>query len=210
MIGKGAVWDLPTRVFHWGLALSVFVSMLIVYGKKYLALHVVFGMLSFALIIGRFVWGFVGTRYVRFGSFLKSADDIKAEFSLFKNEKATHTVGHPAVAGWVMLLLMGCAFCVGVSGIWLWLFTDAVSKEGWLHIHEIFANTLLLIAFIHIQGVVLHIFLHRDDIVQGMIDGKRPAHKHERIGGLSLFQKGVAVLWFGCSALAVLAAIRFI
>lgn len=208
---KRPVWDLPTRIFHWGLALSVSLSMLIVYGKSYLDLHIVSGLISFVLIAGRLVWGFVGTKYVRFGSFLKGADDIKAEFSSFQEDSIHHAVGHPAIAGWVMLLLMLCAFCVGVSGIWLWLVSDVRdSKEVLLGVHEIFANTLLIIAFIHVQGVLLHIFLHRDAIVIGMIDGKRPAREDEAIGSLSATQRVVALVWFACAIIVSMWALRFV
>lgn len=207
---KRPVWDLPTRIFHWGLALSVFLSMLIVYGKKYLTIHIIFGILAFGLIIGRIVWGIVGTKYVRFSAFVKSISEAKQEFAILDSQAHSHSVGHPAIAGWVMLVLMFCALCVGVSGLWLWLFTNTVSKESALHIHEVFANTLLAIAFIHIQGVILHIFLHRDGIVKGMIDGKRPANEHEQIGSLSILQKCIALLWFIGSGGAALWAFQFI
>jgi cytochrome b len=198
MIQKRSVWDLPTRIFHWGLAVSVFLSMLIVYGKKYLALHLVSGIVAFSLVLGRIVWGFTGTKYVRFGAFLKGFSEAKKEFSLIK-EDADHTVGHPAVAGWVMLLLIASAFGVGISGIWLLEFAAKEQKEIALQVHEAFANTVLAIAFIHLQGVMLHIFLHSDGIVKGMIDGKRPAKKGEEIGSLNISQKIIAFIWLGGS-----------
>lgn len=206
-IQKRPVWDLPTRIFHWGLALSVFLSMFIVYGKKYLALHIIAGSVAFSLIIGRLIWGFVGTRYVKFGAFVKGADEIKKEFALIKDEeKHHHTVGHPAVAGWVMLFLMFCAFIVGISGWWIFVSDGGETKETMLSVHEIFANMLLAIAFIHVQGVFLHILLHKDGIVQGMIDGKRPAYPHEQISALSMRQKVIALLWFaGCGVVCVFA-----
>jgi len=208
---KRPVWDLPTRIFHWGIALSVFLSMLIVYGKKYLTIHIIFGILAFGLIVGRIMWGIVGTKYVRFSAFVKSISEAKQEFAILDSQAHSHSVGHPAIAGWVMLVLMFCALCVGVSGLWLWLFTDTVSKESASHIHEVFANTLLAIAFVHIQGVVLHIFLHRDGIVRGMIDGKRPAYEHEQIGKLGFWQKSVAFVWFfgsGAAALWTITVLR--
>ncbi len=211
MLTKRPIWDLPTRIFHWGLALSVFLSMLIVYGKKYLTIHIVFGVLAFGLIIGRIIWGIIGSKYVRFSAFVKGVSEAKQEFAVLDTQAYHHSVGHPAVAGWVMLALMFCALCVGISGLWLWLFTDTLSKESVLRIHEIFANTLLAIAFVHIQGVALHIFLHRDGIVQGMIDGKRPAYEHEEIGKLGFLQKSVAFVWFlgsGVAALWVIMVLR--
>jgi len=181
--------------------------MLIVYGRGYLTLHIVAGSIAFSLIVGRIVWGFVGSRYVRFSAFVRGINEVKKEFTLIVDEG--HSVGHPAVAGWVMLLLMLCAFGVGLSGVWLWQFTDGLSKESVFYWHEIFANTLLAIAFVHIQGVILHIILHRDGIVRGMIDGKRPARERDEIDPLSFWQKAVAVIWFVCAALIALCVFWF-
>lgn len=203
---KRPVWDLPTRIFHWGFALSVILSMLIVYGKKYAALHIIAGTAAFVLLAGRVVWGIFGTKYVRFGAFVKTIDDVKAEFSVFKSEHRSHAVGHPAVAGWVMLMLMFCGVCVGVSGLYLYLFASEANKESVLYIHELFANTLLAIAFVHVQGVVLHLFLHKDGIVQGMFDGKRPAYPNEQIKRLTKLQIAIAALWFGASLSAIILA----
>lgn len=203
---KRLVWDLPTRIFHWGFALSVILSMLIVYGKKYAALHIIAGMAAFVLLVGRVIWGIFGTRYVCFSAFLKSAQDVKNEFAIFKTEQTSHTVGHPAVAGWVMLILMFCGLGVGISGFWLYTFTDDATKEAVLYWHEIFANSLLAIAFVHVQGVFLHVLTHKDGIVMGMIDGKRPAYEHEQIKGLNKIQILLSIAWFG----AVLATAFFV
>jgi cytochrome b len=194
---KRPVWDLPTRIFHWGFALSVVLSMLIVYGRQYAMLHVVAGSAAFMFVLGRVVWGIFGTKYVRFSAFLKGIKDVKKEFAIFKTEQTSHTVGHPAVAGWVMLLLMFCGIGVGVSGFWLYAFADDVTKESALYWHEIFANSLLVIAFVHVQGVFLHVLTHKDGIVKGMIDGKRPAYEHEQIKKLSKLQILLLLVWFG-------------
>lgn len=181
--------------------------MLIVYGKGYSKLHLVAGFASFAFVTGRLVWGFFGTKYVRFGAFLKGVRDIKNEFSVFKNAEASHSVGHPAVAGWVMLLLMFCGVGVGVSGFWLHFFANGETKEALLKTHEIFANSLLAIAFIHIQGVMLHALTHKDGIVVGMIDGKRPAYEQEEIRALTKLQTAIALLWFAAVGAAVAFAV---
>lgn len=210
MIEKRAVWDLPTRIFHWSLAGSVMLSMLIVYGTKYHALHIVAGSTAFALLIGRVVWGLVGTRYVRFSAFVKSIDEAKAEFAALREDRHLHSVGHPVVAGWVMLFLIFCGLCACGSGVWLSLCEEQNQKQTALFVHEIFSNTVLATAFIHVQGVLLHWLLHRDGIVLGMMDGRRPAEPHEQIGLLSMPQKIVAFLWFaGCLA-AALVALKFV
>lgn len=180
--------------------------MLIVYGKGFAGIHIVAGSCAFALILGRLVWGIFGTRYVRFSAFLKGIEDVKNEFAIFKTKQTSHTVGHPAVAGWVMLVLMFCGLGVGISGFWLYVFTDEANKEATLYWHEVFANSLLVIAFVHVQGVVLHVLTHKDGIVRGMIDGKRPALEGEQIKGLNKMQILLSIVWFG----AVLATVIFV
>src|SRR5690606_33939821 len=64
------VWDLPTRVFHWVLAACVVGSIVSAnVGGNALAWHFRFGYAILALLLFRFVWGFVGPRYARFSSF---------------------------------------------------------------------------------------------------------------------------------------------
>jgi cytochrome b len=203
LLERRPVWDLPTRIFHWSFAVSVVISMLIVYGKKYLTLHIIFGSLAFSLLIGRVIWGIVGTKYVKFISFLKSKKAIKNEFSIY-SDKSHHIVGHPPVAGYVMLTMMLCGLCIGISGWILYLSSlDENSKEIVFNTHEVTANILLIIAFIHIQGVFLHTFLHRDGIVMGMLNGKRPAFENEQIGKLTTFQRVIAIIWFTVSLVVV-------
>ncbi len=197
MIQKRPVWDLPTRIFHWSFAASVLLSMLIVYGRQYASLHILAGSIAFVLVLGRVVWGVFGTKYVRFSAFLKGIKDVKKEFAIFKTEQVSHTVGHPAVAGWVMLVMMFCGIGVGISGVWLYAFVDEANKEVILYWHEVFANSLLVIAFVHVQGVFLHVLTHKDGIVRGMIDGKRPALESEQIKGLNKIQILLSIVWFG-------------
>ena len=199
MLQKQRIWDLPTRIFHWTFAISVVLSMLIVYGKKYLALHIIVGTFAFALLLGRFIWGLTGTKYVRFSSFVKSKDEIKREFSIISGSKDSHIVGHPPIAGFVMLFMMFCGLSIGISGLLLYFWADEKTKEALFDFHEMAANTLLVIAFIHIQGVFMHMFLHHDGIIMGMVNGKRPAYKNEQISDLTIFQKLVAILWFSAS-----------
>ncbi|MDQ2779862.1 MAG: cytochrome b/b6 domain-containing protein, partial [Pseudomonadota bacterium] len=65
------VWDLPTRLFHWALALLVTGSL--VSGKiggDAMPWHFRFGYGIFALLLFRLVWGLVGGRWSRFANFL--------------------------------------------------------------------------------------------------------------------------------------------
>src|SRR5436190_1393314 len=61
-----AVWDLPLRLLHWALAVSVLVAWFS--ANVFDTVHEIAGYTVLAMIVFRIVWGFVGTRYSRFRS----------------------------------------------------------------------------------------------------------------------------------------------
>jgi cytochrome b len=67
------VWDLPTRLFHWALALAVVGSVASAkIGGAAMVWHFRLGYLVFGLLVFRLLWGFIGGRWSRFASFLYS------------------------------------------------------------------------------------------------------------------------------------------
>jgi cytochrome b len=65
------VWDLPTRLFHWLLALSVVGSVVTAkVGGNAMVWHMRLGLLVLGLLVFRLLWGFVGGRWSRFASFI--------------------------------------------------------------------------------------------------------------------------------------------
>ncbi len=65
------IWDLPTRLFHWALALAVVAAVVSAkIGGSAMVWHFRFGYVVFALLAFRILWGFVGGRWSRFASFV--------------------------------------------------------------------------------------------------------------------------------------------
>lgn len=65
------VWDLPTRLFHWLLALALVGSVVSAkIGGNAMVWHFRFGYLVFTLLAFRLLWGLVGGRWSRFASFV--------------------------------------------------------------------------------------------------------------------------------------------
>jgi cytochrome b len=69
--GPVRVWDLPTRLFHWTLALSVFSALGTAWaGGGAMVWHERLGLLTLALLVFRVLWGVVGGRWSRFARFV--------------------------------------------------------------------------------------------------------------------------------------------
>lgn len=71
------VWDLPTRLFHWTLALTLVGSVVSAkIGGEAMVWHFRFGFTVFTLIAFRLLWGVVGGRWSRFVSFVPTPAKI--------------------------------------------------------------------------------------------------------------------------------------
>ena len=88
------VWDLPTRMFHWLLVLSFGGAFLTAESERYRDVHVMLGYTLLGLIAFRLLWGFFGSRYARFRTFLFRPREIVAYVSALVKGKAAHYVGH--------------------------------------------------------------------------------------------------------------------
>ena len=101
------VWDLPTRLFHWLLALLVIG--LIISGKvggNALVWHMRAGLLVMALLGFRLVWGLIGGRWSRFASFIRAPGTVLRYLRGDHRPGDWFEVGHnPLGAGSVLALI---------------------------------------------------------------------------------------------------------
>ena len=76
---KVLVWDLPTRIFHWLLVAAVAGAYFTgENGGNWLVWHERLGILIIGLIAFRLTWGFAGSTYARFTTFVRGPAAIKA------------------------------------------------------------------------------------------------------------------------------------
>ena len=198
------VWDVPTRVFHWLLALSFGGAFLTAESERYRDIHVVLGYTLLGLIAFRLLWGFFGTRYARFRSFLFKPGEIVAYVSSLLKRKPAHYVGHnPAgsVAIWLLLLLGTLS---GVTGVVLFQDMGGDTVE---ELHAVVSNAMLAAVLIHIAGVVVSSLMHRENLARAMITGSKQAKPDQGIkrsyawlGVIMLIV--VVAFWINCSATA--------
>ncbi|GAB4061803.1 cytochrome b/b6 domain-containing protein [Uliginosibacterium sediminicola] len=174
------VWDLPTRVFHWSLALSFTGAYLTSEGEHWRAVHVMFGYTLLGLIVFRVLWGLIGTRHARFASFVTGPARIKSYLQSLRKNQPEHHAGHnPAGALAIVLMLVG-----GLATVTLGLLAYNDIGPEWIgDVHAVIANCMLALVGVHIAGVVLSSYLHRENLARAMLTGYKRGTAGEGIRG---------------------------
>jgi len=164
------VWDHFVRVFHWSLAMLVLIAYLTTDDGR--ALHRLVGYCVLALVAARLVWGVIGPRYARFDSFVAGPRAVLAYLRALRDGCAPRHLGHNPAGGAMILLLLGLLVVVGGSG---WLSeTDAFFGVSWVdHLHHGSAHLLLVVIGLHLAGVVVSSWLHRENLVLAMLTGRK-------------------------------------
>ena len=117
------VWDDLVRIFHWCLVASFITAYFT--SEKGNLLHIYAGYTVLGLIIFRVVWGFIGTRYARFESFVTSPTAVVIYVKSLFSKKHKHYVGHSPVGSWMVLLMLIMLFMVTFSGLNLYAIEEA-------------------------------------------------------------------------------------
>ena len=112
------VWDLPTRVFHWLLAISVLVAY-VTSGERSTAfvIHVGAGHLILLLLLFRLLWGFIGSPHSRFADFLYSWRSIRNYLLGIARLRPAKFVGHNPLGGLMVFAMFLLLLVIIVTGL---------------------------------------------------------------------------------------------
>ena len=156
------VWDLPTRIFHWLLALAVIGLVISAkVGGNALVWHRRLGLLVFALLCFRLVWGLVGGRWSRFASFAHAPATVLRYLRGRTRPDELLDVGHNALGAGPVFALLGVLVAQVATGL---LADDEISTTGPLNKYVANATGLLATGWHKAYGqwlllalVVLHL-----------------------------------------------------
>jgi cytochrome b len=193
------VWDVPTRAFHWLLALSFTGAFLTAESERYRDVHVTLGYTMLGLIAFRLAWGLIGTRYARFWSFAFGWRSVLTYVKSLFSRAPHHYVGHNPAGSWAIYALLALSLAAGASGYATY---NDIGGHWMEELHEAVANALLAVVIAHIGGVVVGSLLHRENLVRAMLTGYKAAapgagirYRH-RLIGMALVGAVVA-FWIG-------------
>ena len=179
--GKVAIWDLPTRVFHWALVLLI--PALWWTGEEHLHdWHFLLGEVTLGLVLFRLFWGLFGSSTARFAGFVRGPGAILA----YLRGSRPAGIGHnPLGALSVLALLFLLANVVGLG-----LFAtdeDGLNPAPLSHFlsydsakilterHEQVFWILVGLIGLHVAAILFYLIVKRDNLVTPMVTGRREA-----------------------------------
>ncbi|WP_028030014.1 cytochrome b/b6 domain-containing protein [Gemmobacter nectariphilus] len=192
-------WDPLIRITHWGIALAVVSNGLL--NKPGGTVHVWIGWAVMALLAMRLIWGVIGPAEARFSAFPPDPRAAMSHLvDLVRGRPREHMSHNPAGALMVYALWASLAV-VTVTGLimtdgqspvtiaeqkaavaagdWSMLAKSAGKEddEGGLseaagELHEGAANLMLILAMIHVAGVVVESRALRRNLVRPMVTGR--------------------------------------
>lgn len=165
---KILVWDAPTRVFHWLLAASFAGAFLTAESERLRTLHVNFGYTFAALLAFRLLWGVIGTRYARFGSFAFGARAVLSYIKSVITFSPQHYTGHNPVGSWAIYAIFALGVLTAISGYAAY---NEIGGDWLAELHESAANGFLAVVIAHVVGVVVSSLIHRENLALAMLTG---------------------------------------
>jgi cytochrome b len=179
------VWDLPTRAFHWILALTIVGSVVTAkIGGNAMVWHIRLGLLVMALLLFRIVWGFVGGRWSRFASFVFPPRHVAAYLRGDRVPDVQFDVGHSPLGALSVFALLAVLIVQVATGL---VADDEIATTGPLNRfvatatglqasswHKALGQYLIYgLVVLHIAAVLFYRFVRGNDLITPMWHGDK-------------------------------------
>ena len=175
------IWDAPTRLFHWALAVLIPLQWWTA-ERDMMELHILLGLVVLGLLLFRLIWGLIGSPTARFANFVKGPRGIVS----YLNGRAAHVPGHNplgALSVVAMLALLSVHVGLGLvasdedglySGPLAHLVDSELSEEA-AELHESSFDALLVLIGLHVAAILFYALVRRRNLVGPMITGRGEA-----------------------------------
>lgn len=195
------VWDLPTRLFHWMLVVTVSVGWWLGDNLSFnnIDWHFYLGYTTGGLIVFRIIWGFVGPGPSRLLPLFQSPKAVLTYGKTLSQRQPSGTAGHNPMGGYSVLLILATIAVQVSTG--LFSEADDLFSEGPLasyasrdvillcnYIHEIASEVLLVLIGLHIAVILFYRFWKRENLVTAMVTGRKAIKKTDTPSEISVDQ----------------------
>lgn len=176
------VWDLPTRLFHWAIAVLV-AALYVTWRVNWMGWHVRSGEALLALLVFRFLWGFFGAETARFSHFAASPAKALHHLADFFHRECDARIGHNPAGGWMVFVMLGLLFCEVMTGLYV---NNDVADEGpfteivpapianWItDLHSIFWDLIFVAIVLHVLAILAYALIKGQNLVGPMLSGRK-------------------------------------
>jgi len=189
------VWDLFVRVFHWSLVAGVTVAAITGFfiGATAIDVHVWVGLALFALVVARVSWGFFGSRFARFATFVVGPRRVLRHIVELQEGKAGRHLGHNPLGAWMILTILAAIVFLAISGLIVWGgsfahgpftgFYDFDDGQPLFVLHWWVALGLLGLIALHIAGAIFESLRVHENLVRAMITGFKEPRADDAVEG---------------------------
>lgn len=195
-VARIRVWDAPQRIIHWLVAASFAGAYLTAESDSWRVVHVTLGYTMAGLIVFRILWGFIGSRYARFSNFVRGPVAVIHYLQSLVRGQPQPAVGHNPAGALAIVLLLLLGLSLAVTG---WALDAQIGGEAFEEVHEVVANLMLALVGIHIAGVIVSSWLHRENLVAAMITGFKKGPSGD----------GIPHLWRGVAGVILVLVLGF-
>lgn len=166
------VWDILVRIFHWSFAACFAGAWLTAESERWRDVHVTLGYAMLGLVAFRLLWGLVGPRHARFSSFVRGPAAVARYLRSLVAGRPEHHLGHNPAGAVAIVLLLAAALAAIASG---WAVYNDWGGEWLEETHEFLAGAMLALVGVHLAGVAVASWLHRENLVRAMLTGRKNA-----------------------------------
>ncbi len=178
------VWDLPVRLFHWLLTLSILGLFITVQlGSEWMEWHKRLGYVALGLVLFRVVWGFVGSHHARFATFVRKPSTVIAYAKSLRAGGAKQFLGHNPLGALSVIALLACVGFQAVSGLFA---NDDIDFQGpyasmvskaWSNrltgLHKLNSDLLLILLGLHLAAIAYYVFFKRENLLKAIVTGEK-------------------------------------
>jgi len=183
-LGPVCVWDLPTRLFHWTLAILVVFSFITgKLGGNLMEWHLRSGYTILTLVLFRVLWGLAGARHALFANFVRGPVEIARYVRALASGTSAAYAGHNPLGALSVLAMLAALLVQTSTGLFA---NDDIATEGPLaklvsdsmsdrltSVHKINETVILGLVLLHLAAIAYYYFVKRDDLVLPMITGDK-------------------------------------
>ena len=191
---KILVWDWPVRIGHWLMVGAFVLAWITGDSETWRLVHVFAGGTLVGVILFRVLWGLIGSRHARFGSFVRGPGHVIGYLKSLLTSHPAHATGHNPAGGWAIVALLALGLFSGVTG---WLTYQDIAPKIFEELHEGLTSLMLAVVVVHLAGVLVGSLAHRENLPRAMITGMKLGKAGEAITSARAW---AVPLLLGCTA----------